>query len=276
MDRFDIGTVDAELRDAIASARHVVVLTGAGMSAESGVPTFRDAQTGLWEQYSAEDLATEEAWLADPNLVWSWYQWRARMVRACAPNAGHLALGAWQRRLNAAGGRLDVVTQNVDDLHERGGAEVLALHGSLFEFRCDECSEPADHDPGRAADGRAGSDEDLTDALASPPPACAFCRVGRLRPGIVWFGEMLPIDAFDRAQEALTTCDLAVVVGTSGIVQPAASLPYVALGHGAPVLEINPAETPFTDHATWHLDGTAATVLPQLLISTDGAAPHRR
>ena len=277
MNRSDAGTVDADLRDAIASARRVVVLTGAGMSAESGVPTFRDAQTGLWEQYSAEDLATEDAWLADPNLVWSWYQWRARMVRACEPNAGHLALGAWQRRLHAAGGQLDVVTQNVDDLHERGGAEVLAhLHGSLFEFRCDECSEPADHDPGRATDGRAGSDEDLTEALASPPPACASCRNGRLRPGIVWFGEMLPIDAFDRAQEALTECDLAVVVGTSGIVQPAASLPYVALGHGAPVLEINPAETPFTDHATWHLDGTAATVLPQLLISTDKAAPHRR
>lgn len=272
----DTGTFDPDLLDAVASAQHVVALTGAGMSAESGVPTFRDAQTGLWEQYSAEDLATEDAWLADRNLVWSWYQWRARLVRACEPNAGHRALGEWQTRLRDSGGRLEVVTQNVDDLHERGGAEVLShLHGSLFEFRCDECSEPAEHDPGVAADGRAGSDEDLTEALASPPPACASCRTGRLRPGIVWFGEMLPVDAFDRAQDALAECDLALVIGTSGIVQPAAALPYVALGNGAPVIEVNPAETPFTDHATWHLDGTAATTLPQL-ISTDGAAPHRR
>ena len=134
----DPDALDA-VRALVAAAERPVVLSGAGMSAESGIPTFRDAQTGLWERFSAEELATEEAFLADPALVWSWYRWRARMVRARRPNPGHDAVAAWQRRTPG----LEVVTQNVDDLHERAGARVLAhLHGSLFEHRCAECGAP--------------------------------------------------------------------------------------------------------------------------------------
>lgn len=267
----------AELAEAVRSARRVVVLSGAGISAESGVPTFRDAQTGLWERFSPEQLASEDAWWADPALVWSWYQWRARMVRTCAPNPGHRAVGQWQRALARTGGSLQVVTQNVDDLHERGGAEVLShLHGSLFEYRCAECGEPADHDPGAAGERQdgaplAGQEEDLENLLLTPPPDCEHCADGLLRPGIVWFGEMLSTDALDRAYFALDQCDLAVVVGTSAVVQPAASLPFVALGAGAAVVEVNPEVTEFTSAATWHLSGPAGMVLPALAKLADQA-----
>lgn len=267
----------AELAEAVRSARRVVVLSGAGISAESGVPTFRDAQTGLWERFSPEQLASEDAWWAHPALVWSWYQWRARMVRTCAPNPGHRAVGQWQRALARTGGSLQVVTQNVDDLHERGGAEVLShLHGSLFEYRCAECGEPADHDPGAAGERQdgaplAGQEEDLENLLLTPPPDCEHCADGLLRPGIVWFGEMLSTDALDRAYFALDQCDLAVVVGTSAVVQPAASLPFVALGAGAAVVEVNPEVTEFTSAATWHLSGPAGTVLPALAKLADQA-----
>ena len=267
----------AELAEAVRSARRVVVLSGAGISAESGVPTFRDAQTGLWERFSPEQLASEDAWWAHPALVWSWYQWRARMVRTCAPNPGHRAVGQWQRALARTGGSLQVVTQNVDDLHERGGAEVLShLHGSLFEYRCAECGEPADHDPGAAGERQdgaplAGQEEDLENLLLTPPPDCEHCADGLLRPGIVWFGEVLSTDALDRAYFALDQCDLAVVVGTSAVVQPAASLPFVALGAGAAVVEVNPEVTEFTSAATWHLSGPAGTVLPALAKLADQA-----
>ena len=267
-----------EARELARSARRVVVLSGAGMSAESGVPTFRDAQTGLWERYSPEQLATEDAWLADPDLVWSWYQWRARLVRSCAPNEGHRAVAAWQRSLSAAtpAGSLLVSTQNVDDLHERAGADVLAhLHGSLFEYRCAECGAPAEHDPGTAEEGMAGADADLEALLRSSPPPCPACQDGRLRPGIVWFGEMLPEQALEQTYAALEACDLAVVVGTSAVVQPAASLPYVALGAGAAVVEVNPETTEFSTAATVRVPGTAATVLPALAsaaaVDDDGA-----
>lgn len=259
------------------SARRVVVLSGAGLSAESGVPTFREAQTGLWEHYSPEQLATEDAFLADPERVWAWYQWRARLVRSCAPNAGHLAVAAWQQRLSGSPGSatgpdagpegsrgcLTIATQNVDDLHERAGAEVLAhLHGSLFDYRCADCGEPAAHDPGTAAPDPA-------------PPRCAVCSVGMLRPGIVWFGEMLPADALAGTLAALEDCDLAVVVGTSATVQPAASLPYAALGAGAAVVEVNPETTEFSTAATVSVRGSAGQVLPALAQAYEGPHEHR-
>ncbi|MCT2008362.1 NAD-dependent deacylase [Micrococcus lylae] len=248
------------------------------MSAESGIPTFRDAQTGLWERFSAEQLATEEAFLADPKLVWSWYRWRARMVRARQPNPGHEAVARWQQRLDSvpddgsspeAGGApgLVVATQNVDDLHERAGTRVLShLHGSLFEFRCVLCQSPADVDLGELDQGvEAGSEEDLEAQRLHTPPRCEVCGEGRLRPGIVWFGEMLPPAAWDRAYDALERCDLCVVVGTSGLVQPAASLPLVALGAGAPVVEVNPDQTELTDAVTHVLRGAAGQLLPTLV-----------
>lgn len=254
-----------EVRRLVAAAERPVVLSGAGMSAESGIPTFRDAQTGLWERYSPEQLATEEAFLADPALVWSWYRWRARMVRARRPNPGHDAVARWQRAVPG----LEVVTQNVDDLHERAGARVLAhLHGSLFEHRCAECGAPADVDPGALADeAEAGSEADLEAMLREAPPTCAACGDGLVRPAIVWFGEMLPADPWKSAYAALERCDLAVVVGTSGIVHPAASLPFVALGTGAAVVEVNPVETELSGAVTHALRGTAGAVLPALLVS---------
>lgn len=268
----------AEVRELVAAARRPVVLSGAGMSAESGIPTFRDAQTGLWERFSAEQLATEEAFLADPKLVWSWYRWRARMVRARRPNPGHEAVARWQQRLDSlpddgastgpvGAPGLVVATQNVDDLHERAGARVLShLHGSLFEFRCVLCETPADVDLGELDQGvEAGSEEDLEAQRLHTPPRCEVCGEGRLRPGIVWFGEMLPTAAWDRAYDALERCDLCVVVGTSGLVQPAASLPLVALGAGAPVVEVNPDQTELTDAVTHVLRGTAGQVLPALV-----------
>ncbi|MEV4900603.1 NAD-dependent deacylase [Citricoccus sp. NPDC055426] len=273
------------------SARRVVVLSGAGLSAESGVPTFREAQTGLWERYSPEQLATEDAFRADPELVWAWYRWRARLIRSCTPNAGHRTVAAWQRRLSgtpeASGhgqghdagppgprGWLTIATQNVDDLQERAGAAVAAhLHGSLFDYRCADCGEPAEHDPGTAAEdaaeGAARSEPDLESLLRIAPPRCMGCE-GMLRPGIVWFGEMLPADALADTLAALEDCDLAVVVGTSATVQPAASLPYAALGAGAAVVEVNPETTDFSTAATVSVRGAAGQVLPALAPAYDG------
>lgn len=262
----DVAGLDgfAEARELVAAAQRPVVLTGAGMSAESGVPTFRDAQTGLWERYSPEQLATEEAFYDDPALVWSWYRWRARLIRSVEPNDGHRAIGDWQARVPA----LAVATQNVDDLHERGGATVLAhLHGSLFDSRCAECGSPAQADPGWAdpgSDTPPGSEADLEQMMLSPPPACTVCRDGLLRPGVVWFGEMLPRPAWESATAALDACDLCLVVGTSGLVQPAANLPFFALGAGAAVVEINPESTELSGAVTHSLRGTAASVLPAL------------
>lgn len=242
--------------DLVRDARHVVVLTGAGMSAESGIPTFRDAQTGLWEHHDPEQLATLHAWERDPEFVWAWYRWRAKLIRDVQPNAGHRALAAW-----AEDDRTDVwiVTQNVDDLHERAGSPVLAhLHGSIFALRCAECETPYDE----------------TDApeLALPstpverlePPRCPRCG-GFVRPGVVWFGEDLPRDAFAHAGAVVDTADVVLSIGTSGAVYPAAELPFRALQRGRPVVEINPGETEFSADATASWRTTAAVGLPALV-----------
>jgi len=212
----------------------IAFLTGAGMSAESGVPTFRDALTGLWARFDPAGLATPEAFRRDPALCWGWYRWRAALVRRARPNAGHLAIAG----LAGRGHEVAVVTQNVDDLHERAGSrDVVHLHGSLFATRCFDCGRPAVPDPileGLDAIGGEGARE--------APPACVACG-GPCRPGVVWFGEPLPADAWERACEALAACELLVVVGTSGLVQPAASLPRLAREAGARVVEINPVES---------------------------------
>lgn len=247
----------------VAQARSVIVLSGAGMSAESGVPTFRDAQTGLWQRFDPEQLATEEAFRANPSMVWTWYVWRAMLVRSVAPNAGHQAIGAWQQHLAAQNATLTVATQNVDDLHERGGADnVLHLHGSLHAYRCLECDTPASFDPASTGitDDQRFDHDDLV-----PTVACDHCQSGMLRPGVVWFVEMLPEDAFSAAVSALQEADLVVVVGSSGLVQPAASLPLVGREAGASVLEINPATTTLSDTADVYLPSTAAVALPEIL-----------
>lgn len=240
-------------------ARRVTALTGAGMSAESGVPTFREAQHGLWARFDPTELATPQAWAADPGLVNAWYRWRVALVRRAGPHAGHRALAAWARR---AGHQLRIVTQNVDDLHERAGSTVLAhLHGSLFSWRCDTCGEPA-------PTPHTGDDDAGPRGHVEPDP-CGHCAGGRARPGVVWFGEPLPQSAFDAAAVACRDADLLLVVGTSGLVQPAATLPHLAGAAGVPVVEIDPNPTALGDGADHAVRSTAAQALPALVDALD-------
>lgn len=254
--------VNDELRALLSTARRVVVLTGAGFSAESGVPTFREAQTGLWERFSAEDLATGDAFAHDPALVWTWYRWRQSLIAQVQPNPGHFALASWQQKLRGIGGELSIATQNVDNLHERAGAEVLAhLHGSIFAHRCSECAHPAElPDP----------DYDAASAPPQPenPPDCMRCGAV-LRPQVVWFGEMLPVDAFELSSAAIRQADAVVVAGTSGIVQPAASLPLLALERGTPLIEVNPEETGISEVMDYCLRGASGELLPALAAAVD-------
>ncbi len=244
--------IPAEVLRLARDARKVTVLTGAGMSQESGVATFRDAQTGLWSRFDPMQLATPEAWFDDKPFVNAWFLWRVHLVRQAEPNAGHRALADWARR---PGMDLRIVTQNIDDLHERAGSQVLAhLHGSLFAWRCDRCHSAAP----------------VPVAPAEPiervdPDECGACPQGDIRPGVVWFNEMLPQQPFMDAVDACRDADLVVVVGTSGVVQPAASLPHLAGARGIPVLEIDPASTELTEAATYSWRSTAAQALPALV-----------
>ncbi len=217
--------------DILRSARIVTVSSGAGMSAESGVETFRDAQTGVWTKFRPEDLATPEAFARDPRFVWDWYRARRAKLGEVRPHRGHEILAAWQQRFE----RVAIITQNVDGLHHRAGSgEVIELHGRLDVVRCTGC----------------GHERQTLEDLG-PDPRCDCGQ--RLRPGVVWFGEMLPPDAFEAAQEATEACDVFFVIGTSGVVQPAASLADFARAGGARVIEINPDPTPITAIADVHL-----------------------
>ena len=243
---------------ALRAARRVVVLTGAGVSAESGIATFRDAQTGLWERFAAEDLATPGAFRRDPDLVWGWYEWRRMQVLRARPNAAHRAVAALAAKVPA----LSVVTQNVDDLHERAGSRgVVHLHGSLHAPRCSACDEPFALPP------EAPREPDGGRRLA--PPRCARCGAA-VRPGVVWFGESLPADAWREAEQAVADCELLLAIGTSGLVHPAASLPALARGHGATVLVINPVPTGLDALAQHVLRGKAGELLPALLETAFG------
>lgn len=254
-----------EARSILQNAQRIVVLTGAGMSAESGVPMFRDAQTGLWEKYSPEELATPEAMYNRPELVWSWMLHQARVMRSVEPHEGHKALGSWQRELVTKGGLLDIVTQNIDDLHERGGSDVLAhLHGTTFTFRCFECHAPSDYALQPPTTQQLQATPALNQLVLEDPPACASCTHGFIRPDIVMFGEFLPQQAMDDALAAVRSADVAIVVGTSNIVQPAATLPVAASAAGAQVIEINPNRTPLSQDADLYIAGTARNILPEL------------
>ncbi|MCI4066237.1 NAD-dependent deacylase [Micromonospora sp. R77] len=240
----------------LREAHRVVVLTGAGISAESGVPTFRDALTGLWARFDAQRLATAEAFHADPDLVWGWYEWRRTTVGRAEPNPGHVAIATIQARIPDT----TVITQNVDDLHERSGTPAaIHLHGSLFTPRCVAAAahpatlpSPDDHAAPPDEGGRI------------PPPRCASCGA-LVRPGVVWFGEPLPEAALTAAVEAATACDLLLTVGTSGTVYPAAEIPRIAARSGATVIQVNPEPTPLDRIAAVNLHGTAAQVLPTLV-----------
>ena len=234
----------AAARALVAGARSIAVLTGAGISAESGVPTFR-GPGGLWRNYRPEELATPEAFAADPSLVWEWYAWRRGLVAAARPNPGHEALAALERRSAA----FQLITQNVDGLHVLAGSRaVIEIHGSLWRTRCVGCGEVR---------------TDRTPAPERIPPHCPCGSL--LRPDVVWFGEPLPEDLLGRSIDAVDACDLMLVVGTSGVVQPAASFADAALRRGAPVVEVNLDPTPLSGRATISLRGRSAALLPELI-----------
>ncbi|MEW6319896.1 MAG: NAD-dependent deacylase [Acidobacteriota bacterium] len=236
------------MRDLVATwmraAERIVVLTGAGISAESGIPVFRGAD-GLWRRYRPEELATPEAFRERPSLVWEWYLWRRARIAEARPNAGHDALARLARRRPG----VTLLTQNVDGLHQRAGTErPVELHGNLWRVRC-----------------AAGCGMSVLDAHDRPPRAELRCACGAwLRPGVVWFGEQLPADAVAAAIEAMEQANLVLVVGTSSVVYPVAALPAMAARRGARVVEVNVEDTPLTGAADAVLRGPAAAVLPAL------------
>ncbi len=242
------------LISALRNAGRVVALTGSGVSAESGVPTFREAQSGLWERYDPQELATPEAFARDPRLVWEWYQWRRNLVLEAEPNPGHMALAELERRVSD----FTLVTQNVDGLHERAGSRnVIELHGNILRSKC-------------SLEGEIASPRERDDSV---PPRCPRCGAP-LRPDVVWFGESLPPGALEAASDAARGCALFLSVGTSSLVYPAAALPYEATENGATLVEINPNETPLTRHADHYLRGPAGEVLPRLLREAFGPDTH--
>jgi len=236
------------------------VLTGAGVSAESGIPTFRDRQTGLWEQYDAAELATPDAFDRDAALVWDWYEWRRMLVLKAQPNPAHRSLAALEELMSG----FTLVTQNVDDLHERAGnRKLLHLHGSLAHPRCERCSMPYVHPPGIPNLPVGG--------LRVDPPRCFACDA-RIRPGVVWFGESLPELEWMAAVDAASHCDAFLSAGTSSLVQPAASLVDHARRAGAMTVQVNPNSTGAEGIFNGTLQGLAGTVLPRLVREMSASA----
>jgi NAD-dependent deacetylase len=238
-------TIPAELIQRLGTAKSVTVLTGAGVSAESGVPTFRDAQTGFWAKFRPEELATPSAFRRDPRLVWEWYEWRRKLVAGAKPNPAHRALAEMERIFQ----QFHLITQNVDGLHQRAGSRnVIELHGNITRTKC--------FDEGTIV----STWKDTGDV----PPKCPACG-GWLRPDVVWFEEPMPEAEMKQAASASTHCDFFFSIGTSTVVFPAAALPGEALQSGATVVEINPRPTPFTARAHFALAGAAGVVLPELV-----------
>lgn len=238
----------------LRAANHVVVFTGAGVSAESGIPTFRDALTGLWTKYDAAQLATPDAFAHNPALVWGWYEWRRMKVMNAVPNDAHRAIA----RLATLVPRLTLVTQNVDDLHERAGSDsVLHMHGSILKHRCALCGAPYDAGPAAPVEPEGGREV--------MPPACPqpHCT-GLVRPGVVWFNEANPVAELRAAFEAAETCDVLFSVGTSGVVAPANRVPVLAAQKGATVVQVNPFSTTLDKSAAFNLVGAAGAILPKL------------
>lgn len=228
---------------ALRDAHHVCILTGAGVSAESGVPTFREAQDGLWAQYNPQDLATPEAFVDDPVLIWLWYRWRRETVSNVEPNPGHHAIA----RLADVVPKLTLVTQNVDNLHQRAGSrDVIEFHGNIFDDRCfaDGSLQQGDHE--------------------MAVPVCPGCGAN-LRPGVVWFGEPIAEHVLNDSWAAASDCDVFLSIGTSSLVYPAAGLADLAKQRGATVAEINPNPTPHAANFDFALAGNSGVVLPELV-----------
>ncbi len=221
------------------------VLTGAGISAESGIPTFR-GKDGLWKKYDPMELATPEAFRRDPKLVWEWYDWRRQLIAEAQPNEGHKVLAQMEKEFPD----FWLITQNVDGLHQKAGSEkVIELHGNIWKVKCIRCGK---------------ENYDYRTPLPEIPPKCDSCG-GLLRPGVVWFGESLPMDALQKAYELSKEAEVFIVVGTSAQVYPAAELPLVAKRNGARLVEVNPEETPLTPYADISLREKASTGLKRVL-----------
>ncbi len=234
-----------ELIDLLRTATRVTAMTGAGVSQESGLRTFRDAQSGLWAQYKPEDLASPTAFARDPKLIWDWYAWRREAVKGVRPNPGHYALAEMAKHIH----EFTLITQNVDGLHRVAGSpRVIELHGNIQRVRCSECVMIAE------------TWEDDSAAV----PRCMVCG-GMLRPDVVWFGESLPQAELESAVEAARTCEVYFSIGTSGVVQPAAALAHAAKNRGAVVIEINAEPTPLTSRANYDLQGKSGEILPELV-----------
>jgi len=229
----------SKLRD----AKSVVILTGAGISAESGIPTFR-GEDGLWKKYRAEELATPWAFERDPALVWEWYDWRRGIIHTKKPNPAHYVVTNMENRYP----KFTLVTQNVDGLHKASGTKnILEVHGCIWNIRCIKCNTET---------------ENYDVPIGKIPPVCE-CG-GLLRPGVVWFGESLPSEVLTKTMKALEVCDLLFVIGTSAYVQPAASFPIMAKQNGAFVVEINKEKTPLSEYVDLQLTGPAGVILPEL------------
>ena len=242
--------IPANLINRLRNAKYVAALTGAGISAESGIPTFREAQTGLWSKYRAEELATPDAFRRNPQLVWDWYEWRRSIISRTTPNPAHYAIAKLEEIIPG----FTLITQNVDGLHQQAGSgtvrPLIELHGNIHRSRCMDNSHYVD--------------EWEDDAK---PPQCPICG-SQLRPDVVWFGESLPPDELQAAIQAASECEIFLSVGTSAVVEPAASLPYIALQRDAVIVEINPENTQLTINADYSLRGSAGLILPSLCEAT--------
>lgn len=228
----------------LARAERLAVLTGAGISAESGIPTFR-GENGLWKKFRAEELATPEAFASDPKLVWEWYDWRRGIIASKKPNPGHRVIAEWERVFPS----LALITQNIDGLHKKAGSmRIIELHGNVWKFRCTRENSVT---------------ENYDVPLEENPPLCTGCGA-ILRPHVVWFGEALDSEVIHKASLLSSTCDTMLVIGTSAVVQPAASLPFSALNRGAKVFEINPVPTPLTSYVDFSFRGKSGEFLPLL------------
>jgi len=236
----------------LRASKRLVVLTGAGVSKESGIPTFRDALDGLWAQYDPVRLATPRGFRQNPKLVWDWYQYRRGLIAQAQPNPGHLAIAALERYLP----HVVVITQNIDGLHDKAGStDVIPIHGDIQK---DKCFANCQGDPTWIDISTLAWDED------AGPPCCPHCGA-YVRPAVVWFEETLPPRALERAISLSQRADVMLVVGTSGVVQPVASFPFMAAEAGATIIEVNPDRTPITAIAHWHLVGPSGGVLPQVI-----------
>ena len=263
--------IPAELTQFLRKSTRIAVLTGAGISAESGLQTFRETQTGLWSQYRPEDLATPAAFARDPKLVWDWYTMRREKVAAANPNPGHAALVEMESKVP----NFTLITQNVDGYHKMAGNQnILELHGNIQQVRCfDACGvipenewkypTPPPNLP--RAQGRDGSPPvERGELEGGDLPRCPNCNA-HLRPDVVWFTESLPMDALHSAVDAAVNSQAFFSIGTSGLVQPAASLPHSAKKYGAVIVEINLDPTPLSPHADFALHGKSGEILPQLV-----------